>query len=145
MRGLISIKTPIKVCVRLDSKENAKNVSVESFSNRNPYVIVSFILGLLTGLNAILAGSGYYYAVWPAHGPVGILGIFLGIFGFLTILGSFLVLKRKVHIVGAVLILVFGLISSMQGAFDLTHVTILLLPLVSFVFAVYAAKWDRKS
>jgi hypothetical protein len=133
------------VGVRLGSKETAKKVSVESFSNRNPYVIVSFILGFLTGLNAILAGSGYYYAGWPAHGPVGILGIFVGIFGFFTILGSFLVLRRKVRIVGAVLVLVFGLISNMQGIFDLTYVTILLLPLVSFVFAVYAAKWDRRS
>jgi hypothetical protein len=129
----------------LGSKETTKKVGVESFSNRNPYVIVSFILGFLTGLNAILAGSSYYYAGWPAHGPVGILGIFIGIFGFLTILGSFLVLRRKVRIVGAVLVLVFGLISNMQGIFDLTYVTILLLPLVSFVFAVYAAKWDRRS
>ena len=125
--------------------ENDKKVSVESFSNRNPYVIVSFILGFLTGLNAILAGSGYYYAGWPAHGPVGILGIFLGIFGFLTILGSFLVLKKKVRIVGAVLVLVFGLISNVQSIFDLAQVTMLLLPLVSFVFAVYAARGDRKS
>ena len=102
------------MCVSWGSMENDKKVSVESFSNRNPYVIVSFILGFLTGLNAILAGSGYYYAGWPAHGPVGILGIFLGIFGFLTILGSFLVLKKKVRIVGAVLVLVFGLISNVQ-------------------------------
>lgn len=135
----------MEVCVSLGSKENDKKVSVESFSNRNPYVIVSFILGFLTGLNAILAGSDYYYAGWPAHGPVGIFGIFLGVFGFLTILGSFLVLKRKVRIVGAVLVLVFGLISNMQGIFDLAHVTILLLPIVSFLFAVYAAKGDRKS
>lgn len=145
MRRLIFNQNANKSVRQVGNKENAKNVSVESFSNRNPYVIVSFILGFLTGLNAILAGSGYYYAGWPAHGPVGILGIFLGIFGFLTILGSFLVLKRKVRIVGAVLVLVFGLISNMQGIFDLTHVTILLLPLVSFIFAVYAAKGDRKS
>jgi hypothetical protein len=135
------------VCDTLDSKDNAKGGSLESYSNRNPYVIVSFTLGFLSGLNAILVGSDYYFAGFPAHGPVAILGIFWGIFGLLIILGSFLILRRKAHMVGAVLVLVFGLISDMQetfGFYTYSYVTILLLPLVSFVFAVWAAKWDRR-
>ena len=82
------------MCVPLDREEGSKDVQRESLGKRNPYMIVSVILGFLTGLNAVLVGSGFYYAGWPAHGPVSVLGIFLGLFGLLTILGSLFVLEE---------------------------------------------------
>jgi hypothetical protein len=109
-------------------------------------VLVSFVLGFLTGVCGISTGLGYYYAGWPAHGPVGVLGVFLIIFGLLTILGSLLVLIRRVRIVGAILILLFGIAAGMQGIFCIMgFVTKLVLPILSFIFALYAAKWDRDS
>lgn len=131
----------------MDSKDSANSGSLENSSSRNPYVIASFTLGFLTGLNAILAGSDYYFAGFPAHGPVAILGMLWMIFGLVIILGSFLILSRKARIAGAVLVLVFGLIPNALFTFDFytyTHITILLMPLVSFILAVWAVKWDRK-
>jgi hypothetical protein len=126
-------------------EESSVTSSRKGVSFRNPYHIVSFVFGLLTGLYGVLTGSSYYYAGWPAHGPVGVLGLFLMIFGLVTILGSLLVLlTRRVRIVGAVLILVFGLIGNMQGTFNITGlITRLLLPILSFIFALYAIKSDR--
>lgn len=119
----------------------------KSVSFRNPYAIVSFVLGVSTGLYGILTGSSYYYAGWPAHGPVGILGVFLIIFGLVTILGSVLVLLTgRVRNVGAILILVFGLMSNMQGIFSITNLMAkLLLPILSFIFALYAIRSDRRA
>jgi hypothetical protein len=119
---------------------------MKDIKGKNPYVVVSFVLGFLAGLYGILTGSDYFFAGWPAHGPVGVLGIFLAIFGLLTILGSLLVLSRRVRIVGAILILFFGLLTSMQGIFSIMSlITKLLLPILSFIFALYAVKQDRKS
>jgi hypothetical protein len=51
-----------------------------------------------------------------------------------------------VRIVGAVLILVFGLIGNMQGTFNITGlIAKLLLPILSFIFALYAIKSDRQA
>ena len=74
------------------------------------------------------------------------MGVFLMIFGLLTILGSFLVLNRRVRILGAILILLFGLMANFQGMFTIMGlITKLLLPILSFIFALYAAKWDQNS
>jgi hypothetical protein len=114
------------------------------FGYRNVYAVISFVLGFLAGLYGILIGLDYYYAGWPAHGPVGVLGALLVIFGLLTISGSFLVLSRRGRIAGAILILIFGLLTSIQGIFDIMELLIrLLLPILSFTCALYAAKWDR--
>lgn len=134
------------MCARLSSEDNSATSSTKDIIYKNPYVIVSFFLGFLTGLYGILTGLDYYYAGWPAHGPVGVLGVFLTIFGLLTILGSLLVLSRRVRIVGAILILLFGIVAGMQGIFSIMgFVTKLLLPILSFIFALYAAKRDRDS
>jgi hypothetical protein len=134
------------MCVRLTSEGNSATSSIKDIIYKNPYVIVSFFLGFLTGLYGILTGLDYYYAGWPAHGPVGVVGVFLTIFGFLTILGSFLVFSRRLRIVGAILILFFGLGTNIQGIFNITGViTKLLLPILSFIFALYSGKWDQNS
>jgi hypothetical protein len=139
--------SPLEVCDRLKGEDSSVTGSRKGVSFRNPHAVVSFVLGVLTGLYGILTGSSYYYAGWPAHGPVGVLGLFLMIFGLVTILGSFLVLlTRRVRIVGAVLILVFGLIGNMQGTFNITGlIAKLLLPILSFIFALYAIKSDRQA
>ena len=133
------------MCTRLRGEDSSITSSRKSVSFGNPYAIVSFVLGVLTGFYGVLTGSSYYYAGWPAHGPVGVLGLFLMIFGLVTILGSFLVLlTRRVRIFGAILILVFGLIGNMQGTFSTTSLMAkLLMPILSFIFAVYAIKSDR--
>jgi hypothetical protein len=128
------------VWVKLKGETGPKSVTAENFRTRNPFAVFSFILGLLTGLNGILSGSGYYFAGYPAHGPVGVFGIFLFIFGSLTILSSFFVLRKKMRIVGGVGILVFGLISNMELVFTTTYFTVIFLPILSFVYAVYASK-----
>jgi hypothetical protein len=134
------------MCTRLNAEDSSAISSAKGIKDRNPYAIVSFVLGFLTGLYAILTGSDYYYAGWPAHGPVGVMGVFLMIFGLLTILGSFLVLNRRVRILGAILILLFGLMANFQGIFSIMGlITKLLLPILSFIFALYAAKWDQNS
>jgi hypothetical protein len=131
---------------RLSSEDISATSRTKDIRDKNPYVIVSFVLGFLTGLYGILTGLDYYYAGWPAHGPVGVLGVFLAIFGLLTILGSLLVLSRRVRIVGAILILLFGIVAGMQGIFSIMgFVTKLLLPILSFIFALYATKRDRNS
>ena len=130
----------------MSSEDKSGISSGKSIRNRNPYVIISFVLGCLAGLYGILTGLSYYYAGWPAHGPVGVVGVFLMIFGLLTILGSLLVLSRRVRIVGAILILLFGLIANMQGISGIIDLITKLLPsILSFIFALYAAKWDHKS
>jgi len=135
----------LEVCNRLRGEDSSVSGSRKGVSFRNPHAVVSFVLGVLAGLYGVLTGSSYYYAGWPAHGPVGVLGLFLMIFGLVTILGSLLVLlTRRVRIVGAILILVFGLMGSMQGIFSVTGlITRLLLPILSFIFALYAIKSDR--
>jgi hypothetical protein len=116
------------------------------FRNRNPYAIISFGLGFLTGLYEILTGLGYYYAGYPAHGPIGVVGVFIVIFGLLTISGSLLVLSRRGRIAGAILILLFGVVTNMWGIFSIIDLTIrLLMPILSFIFALYATKWDRNT
>lgn len=116
-----------------------------SDSNRNvrndkPYAFTSFVLGIAAGLLAVSSGSDYYYAGWPAHGPVGVDGVFLMVFGALTILGSLLVLlSRRLRLVGAILLLVFGLIGNMQQIFSIPSlISKLLLPILSFIFALLA-------
>jgi hypothetical protein len=137
----MSKKTTVKI-----GTVRATISSTRGFKHRNSYAIVSFVLGFLTGLYGILTGLNYYYAGWPAHGPVGVLGVFLVIFGLLTISGSLLVLSRRVRIVGAILILFFGLVVNMQGIFSIMDLVIrLLLPILSFIFALYAVKLDRNS
>jgi len=131
---------------RLSSEDTSATSRTKDIRDKNPYVIVSFVLGFLTGLYGILTGLDYYFAGWPAHGPVGVLGVFLTIFGLLTILGSLLVLSRRVRIVGAILILLFGIVAGMQGIFSIMgFFTKLLLPILSFIFALYATKRDRNS
>lgn len=104
-KGSYSIKAPLEMYTRLDGEDSSAISSTKGIKDKNPYAIISFVLGFLTGIYAILTGSDYYYAGWPAHGPVGVMGVFLMIFGLLTILGSFLVLSRRVRILGAILIL----------------------------------------
>ena len=121
-----------------------------SDSNRNvrndkPYAVASFVLGIAAGLLIVSTGFDYYYAGWPAHGPVGVYGVFLMFFGALTILGSLLVLlSRRVRLVGAILILVFGLMGNMQQIFSiLGFISKLLLPTLSFVLALLARNPSR--
>jgi len=134
------------MCTRLKSEDSSTTGGTKDIRDKNPYVIVSFVLGFLAGLYGILTGLDYSFAGWPAHGPVGVLGVFLAIFGLLTILGSLLVLSRRVRIVGAILILLFGLMANMQGIFSIMSlITKLLLPILSFIFALYAAKWNQNS
>ena len=134
------------MCTRLIGKNASAISSKKGTKDRNPYAIISFVLGFLTGLYAIWTGSDYYYAGWPAHGPVGVVGVILMLFGLLTILGSFLVLNRRVRILGAILILLFGLIVNFQGVFSIIGLTTkLVLPILSFIFASYAAKWNQNS
>lgn len=131
---------------RLSSEDTSATSRTKDIRDKNPYVIVSFVLGFLTGLYGILTGLDYYFAGWPAHGPVGVVGVFLTIVGLLTILGSLLVLSRRLRIVGAILILLFGIVAGMQGIFSIMgFVKKLLLPLLSFIFALYATKRDRNS
>jgi len=109
------------------------------------YLIVSFALGAVLGISAVITGIRYYYAPWPAHGPVGVLGIFLVVFGALAILGSILVLKRKTLIVGATLILIFGILSGPQSIEILVPYGLgiplgWVLPILSFAFALYSKK-----
>jgi hypothetical protein len=111
--------------------------------SKNPYAITSFLFGFSAGVYGILTGLDYYYAGWPAHGPVGVLGVFLIIFGLLTILGSLLVLSRRLRIIGAVLILFFGLVANVQGIFSITDFAAkLFLPILSFAFALYSTRRD---
>ena len=77
---------------------------------------------------------------------LGVIGVFLVIFGLLTILGSFLVLGRCVRILGAILILLFGLMANTQGILSIAGlITKLLLPIFSFICALYTAKWNQNS
>jgi hypothetical protein len=120
--------------------------TTQSFKDMNFYAIVSFALGFLAGLYGILTGLKYYYAGWPAHGPVGVVGIFLAIFGLLTISGSFLILSRRVRVAGAILIPFFGLAANIQGIFSIVDLVVRsLLPILSFTFALYAVKLDRSA
>ena len=57
------------MCNRLNGEDNSVISSTKRIKDNNPYAIVSFVLGFLTGLYAILTGLDYYYAGWPAHGP----------------------------------------------------------------------------
>ena len=121
-----------------------------SGSNRNVpndkhYAFASFVLGIAAGLLIVTTGFDYYYAGWPAHGPVGVYGVFLMVFGTLTILGSLLVLlSRRVRLVGAILILVFGLMGNMQQIFSIPgFISKLLLPTLSFVLALLARNPSR--
>ncbi len=122
------------------TSDNNRNVR-----NDKPYAIASFILGIAAGLLAVSTGFDYYYAGWPAQGPVGVYGVFLMVFGALTILGSLLVLlSRRVRFVGAILILVFGLMGSMQEIFSILGlISKLLLPILSFFFALLARNPSR--
>jgi len=112
------------------------------------YAILSFFISITVGLSTVITGFRYYYAGWPAHGPVGVMGTLYMIYGLLTVLGSILVLIRKARLVGAILILVFGLVSGSPGmgifvsnALDLALGW--LLPVAGCVFALYAWKLDR--
>lgn len=107
------------MCARLSSEDSSATSGTKDIREKNPYVIVSFVLGFLAGLYGILTGLNYFFVGWPAHGPVGVLGVFLAIFGLLTILGSLLVLSKRVRIVGAILILFSGLVTSLQGIFSI--------------------------
>jgi hypothetical protein len=112
------------------------------------YAVLSFVIGITVGLSTVVTGLNYYYAGWPAHGPVGVVGVFFMIFGLLTVLGSILVLIRKVRLVGAVLILIFGLMSGSQGmGIFVSNALVLvlgwLLPIAGCLFALYAWKLER--
>jgi len=129
------------MCSRLSGEDNSVPVGAKDIGDKNLYVVVSFGLGFLAGLFGVLTGLSYYFAGWPAHGPVGVVGVFLTIFGLLTILGSFLLLSRRVRILGAILILLFGLVANIQGIFSIMGlITKLLLPILSFIFALHAAR-----
>ncbi|MDH5482670.1 MAG: hypothetical protein OEY22_07320 [Candidatus Bathyarchaeota archaeon] len=109
------------------------------------YAIISFVIGIVLGMSAVITGITYYYAPWPAHGPIGVVGIFLIVFGALDIFGSILVLKRKTVILGASMVLAFGILSgpSSVGILVPYGFEIALgwaLPIVSFACALYSRK-----
>ncbi|MBX5328950.1 MAG: hypothetical protein QHH18_06520 [Candidatus Bathyarchaeota archaeon] len=78
-----------------DDLNEPSTINQPYFSDMNVYLFVSFLLGILLGLAALVTGIKYIYAPWPAHGPVGVVGAFLVIVGLLIILGSILVLKKE--------------------------------------------------
>jgi uncharacterized membrane protein len=85
----------------LTTESKLANDSKHDVRDAQTYAVLSSVIGAIAGLSTILTGFRYYYAGWPAHGPVGVLGIFFVIFGLLTILGSALVLlSRRTRLAG---------------------------------------------
>lgn len=130
----------------MTSERNSVNNTKSDASEERSYAFLSFILGIVVGVSTIITGIRAYFAGWPAHGPVGVLGVFYIILGLLTTLGSIMVLANRARIVGAILVLVFGFISGPQSMWPFLFLTLgLLLPVASFAFALYAWKLERKT
>ncbi len=115
---------------------------------RNPWVIASFCLGFSSSLYETVIGVSYFTGWRLAEidiewiGAFELYGAFILFFGLLGVLGSVIVLvsKRK-RVLGAILILIFFFLTSMQGIFTAWEFFIMLLmPISSFMTALYVVK-----
>jgi len=142
--------------MKKSNKKITQGQSLKKLPKRRRFWIISFVIGLVLGASAVVAGVLFVSArglsvngVVVANVPVT-TGYFYVLFGALMLLGSFLVFAKRMVLIGAVLILIPCILVGPQSLAlytpygpDLYVLPLVLgwvLPIISFAFAIVSRK-----